>query len=480
MTVGRRIALGTGFLCLMLALSVLFGTGALRRLMNTGDDIVGDSLPGLALMAQLSRDSAENEIRMARMVAGAGGDDASVRKEMEALSARVDGAVRSYGATVKDDGDRRLFDQVLRRRADYERLSTSCLALLDKGDRDGALRLYSGQMKSAYAAYASANKDLTLYNSTQASALGAKLAREVHRDVRLFVLGGLLALVVGIALAAASVVKIGGLLRSVSGSLDEGAGQVAAAASQVAGSSGSLAQGATEQAASLEETSASLEEMAGMTRRNAENASKAKETARVAREAADAGYEHMKAMHAAVEDIRAASEQIRVILKTIDEIAFQTNILALNAAVEAARAGEAGAGFAVVADEVRSLAQRAAGAARETAEKIEASTVKSRLGVSLSTDVTRSFEAIQGHVRNLAGLVAEIAQASAEQSQGIDQVAKAVSEMDRVVQANASGAEETAAAAEELNAQSSAMRELVDGLVTLAGRRTQAAPTTSA
>ena len=157
--------------------------------------------------------------------------------------------------------------------------------------------------------------------------------------------------------------------------------KLSAAAGQVSSASQSLAEGASEQAASLEETSSSLEEMSSMTKRNAENAQKANELAKQARAAADTGVGDMQAMNAAMDAIKASSDDIAKIIKTIDEIAFQTNILALNAAVEAARAGEAGMGFAVVADEVRNLAQRSAQAAKETAAKIEGAVSKTAQGV---------------------------------------------------------------------------------------------------
>ncbi|MBE2212884.1 MAG: hypothetical protein IAE82_03360 [Opitutaceae bacterium] len=259
-------------------------------------------------------------------------------------------------------------------------------------------------------------------------------------------------------------------VRTVITSLATNAEQTSSASHLISASSQRVADGASEQAAALEETSASLEEMSGQTRQNAENASRAKELASETRTAADTGVDQMRAMTAAMHEIKDSSTSIAKILKSIDEIAFQTNILALNAAVEAARAGEAGAGFAVVAEEVRALAQRSANAARETAESVDSSLAKSDRGVETSQKVSAQLEQIVARARQMDELMAGVANASTEQARNIGEVNTAVGRMDQVTQTNAATAEEAASAAAELNAQAGHLHEAVADLSSLFGR----------
>jgi methyl-accepting chemotaxis protein len=277
------------------------------------------------------------------------------------------------------------------------------------------------------------------------------------------IIGGLsiLVMVLGFVFAYTTGVGLNRVLARIAGSLSDGSAQVASAAGQVSAASQTLAEGAGQQAASLEETSSAMEEMASMSARNSENAQKANDLAKQTREAADQGAVHMQTMSAAMEAIKVSSDDIALIIKTIDEIAFQTNILALNAAIEAARAGEAGMGFAVVADEVRNLAQRSAEAAKETAAKIEGAIGRTSQGVGISLKVVRALNNIVVKVRQVDELVAEVASASREQTQGVSQINAALGQMDKVTQSNAANAEQSAAAAQELNAQAETMKESV-------------------
>jgi methyl-accepting chemotaxis protein len=252
-------------------------------------------------------------------------------------------------------------------------------------------------------------------------------------------------------------------------SLLECAEQVGAASSQVAAASQQLASGSSQQAASLEETASSLEELATMSQSNAANANQADILMTNNRQIVDQANTSMDELTASMREISQASGDTAKIVKTIDEISFQTNLLALNAAVEAARAGEAGAGFAVVAEEVRNLALRAAEAAKNSADLIEGTIAKVQAGSELVDKTSQAYSQVGVGTGRSKDLVAEIAAASQEQAQGVEQINKAINEMDQVVQRNAANSEESAGASQELNYQAEKMKALVADLVSVVG-----------
>jgi len=261
------------------------------------------------------------------------------------------------------------------------------------------------------------------------------------------------------------------VLRGLAADLSQGSEQVTSAASQVSSLAQGLAQGASEQAASLEETSASTEQITSMTLKNADNS---KDSAKLMADMAQqvsTGNRRLEEMIASMNEITTSSEKISKIIKTIDEIAFQTNILALNAAVEAARAGEAGMGFAVVADEVRNLAQRCAQAAKDTADLIQDSVGKSHEGRRRLEEVSKAISAITEDAEKVKTLVDEVSCGSQEQARGLEQVSKAVGQMEQATQKTASSAEEGATAGEELTAQAQGLHNIVARLQGFVGTR---------
>ena len=237
--------------------------------------------------------------------------------------------------------------------------------------------------------------------------------------------------------------------------------QVAIGSDQVSSGAQALSQGATEQASSIEQLSASIIEISDQVRSNAVNANNATSLVESVGKEIDRSNIHMQEMIRAISEISDKSAQIGRIIKTIDDIAFQTNILALNAAVEAARAGAAGKGFAVVADEVRNLAGQSAQAASETTELIESSISAVLNGTRIADETAESLSSVVTGASKITSLMQDISKASNEQANSIGQVTQGIEQISGVVQTNSATAEESAAASEELSAQAQLLNSLV-------------------
>ncbi len=480
MTVGKRITLG---FTLLLTLITLLATTSWYQSHQISASVRSLALDNqqVQMTADLVTDTLKYRvITFKHIISSNTNEMTELGKQADDQAQKILAGLAVYEKTIDTAEEKQLADKIEPLLNAYRTVAKQMRKLSLEMKDNEAIVLMNNDGAKAYAAFEASVLAVKEFNVKSAEAnhdnVMATLASS--KLVNAIVLG--VSLLLGIIFAIVIIRSISKILKNVSASLAEGAEQTVSAASQVSSASQSLAEGASEQAASLEESSSSLEEMASMTKRNAENAQKASELTKQTRAAADKGAADMQTMITAMDGIKASGDETAKIIKTIDEIAFQTNILALNAAVEAARAGEAGMGFAVVADEVRNLAQRSAQAAKETAAKIEGSLSRAAQGVEISAKVAMSLDEITSKVRQVDELVAEVAGASREQTEGITQINIAVGQMDKVTQSNAANAEESAAAAEELNAQAETMKQSVTELQQLVGGNRSAVQTRTA
>lgn len=260
-------------------------------------------------------------------------------------------------------------------------------------------------------------------------------------------------------------IELSGAMRQVNSSAEE----VANASSQLSSSAQTLSQGTTEQASSVQELAARIKIISEEVRSTADGASDVRSQTRQTGKEVLLCNQKMQNLVEAMERIQTSSEEIEKILKTIDDIAFQTNILALNAAVEAARAGSAGKGFAVVAQEVRDLAGKSAQAAQNTSELIAHSTDAVHIGTEIAQSTADVLLGIVNSIQSVVDAIDHIAVISNEQSESVEQVSEGIGQISVVVQSNSATAEEGAAASEQLSAEAACLKELV-GQFTLASR----------
>jgi len=476
-TISKRIIFLAAALCALNVFIVIWGMVGLSRVQEVGAAVSNQNLPGVTQTSILNYLPMINMVRLYRLLDPISAQERKAIEEATLEDTRkFRAADKIYNTVITTPEQRQAYDELGRRHEKYLALRASYLQVVET-DQVAARKILTVDMKAALEAFSEQTLMMMQKAADDGDAGGKSLVSTARSTSLTLMVIGLLGIGLSAGFAFFIIRGTNRALTSVATTLNEAATQVTAAAAQVSNASQSLAEGSSEQAASLEETSASLEEINSQTMRNTESADNARTLADDTRQATEQGTRQMGEMVAAMNDIKVSSDNIAKIIKTIDEIAFQTNILALNAAVEAARAGEAGAGFAVVAEEVRNLAQRAAQAARETAGKIDDSIQKSARGADLSTRVSDGLGQIAEKINRMNELVGEIATASKEQAQGVKQVGGAVSAMDKITQSNAGNAEETASAATELKSQATSMLENVGHLMALVRGGTGAAET---
>jgi methyl-accepting chemotaxis protein len=379
-------------------------------------------------------------------------DKNDLDKEIGDGIAATNEQIDKWGATDMDDSERAEFNKMVNLRDTWLEGVKKMLAFSHAKQTDQAMDTFHKEVDPAFDSFSEVVNKLIVENDAAVNN-GTTVISQIAAAARHGLAIGIFISVVIAGIVVRVILTTNRQLRNLVKTLADNASHLGDSSTQVSSSSQTLAQGASESAASLEETSSSLEEISSMTKRNADTAHQASVLSNEANAVSNKGNAAMAKMNTAITDIQKSAAETAKIIKTIDEIAFQTNLLALNAAVEAARAGEAGKGFAVVAEEVRNLAMRSGEAAKNTASLIEGSVENAKNGVAIADEVAKALTEITTASGKVNMLVAEIAAASQEQSQGVNQVNQAIQQMDKVTQGNAAAAEESAASAEELNSQ---------------------------
>ena len=500
-----RVALSMTFLAALLAALMAISLVRMNALTSDIDALASTRVPKIILGAR----GIETLLQSARHKGNVlvSEDDAEIRKEAAAITdnaTRLAGISGQVDGLVADSAERRLLDAIAAARAAHAPLEKQFLDLVDKGLTSSAKDLMTRKLRAVETKYVDAMSEFVAF---QASAIESDSRATHEAQVRTSALMvSLTVIALAIALAATIAVTLGirhrfgersyaasvaraiasgdltqrvearkgddaavlaamrkmrDDLASTVGSIRTSAESVGRASRQIASGSAELAGRTEEQASSLEETAASMEELASTVKQTADNAVHADGLADTAASLAERGGAEVGRVVDTMATISQSSSRIADIISVIDGIAFQTNILALNAAVEAARAGEEGRGFAVVAAEVRALAHRSADAAKEIKSLIGESVERVDAGTRLVEQAGATIGTLVTHVKQVRELMRSIAEASAEQSRGVQQVNKTVTEMDKVVQQNAHAVHETAQAAEAMRAQADRLLETV-------------------
>ncbi len=390
------------------------------------------------------------------------------KQEFREASGKMQGALAQLQPLLDTENSRRGFNQLNAQFAALLGAHEELLQALDRQQFD-VVQKTSEEKVMPLALAISSGAAAFLEQETRGMAQSAR-SEESAETASAWIVVCLIGLAVLIGAIVLGIVRsINRALRQLASEMAGRAGQVATAAEQASSASQALAQAASQQAASLQETAGSSQEAGAVTRKNLQNSQAAVQFVEEADAQVGSANRTLEQMVGSMQQIIGSSGKISRIIKVIEEIAFQTNILALNAAVEAARAGAAGMGFAVVADEVRNLAQRCAGAARDTAGLIEESITTSNGGKARLAQVVEAIESITASSGKVKSLVREVDQGSQDQSRSIEQISAAINQMQRVTQNTAANAQQGASASVEMNSQASAMKAIVERLKEMVG-----------
>ncbi|MES2259817.1 MAG: methyl-accepting chemotaxis protein [Pseudomonadota bacterium] len=501
--IGTRLAAGFGIVIVLLGGIVVVAERSLAALNQATEQIVDDRYPQVALATELLSQVNENAISMRNMLLADNPD--MLKAETAAIEAgekSIAAGLQRLQGMLSSDAGRKAYQDMLELRTKYQAGQAEFMKLASSGGTVDASTLLMTTLRQDQLNYIARIKGF-LAGGGKLMTKSGKEAAELYRQKRLHIwllAGAACILAAGLALwitrsitepinAAVRIARtvaggdlsshievhsrdeIGQLqqalkemnasLRKIVSEVRGGTDAIALATCEIAQGNMDLSGRTEQQAGSLEETASALEQLTATVSQNADHTRAAQQRAQDASDVAGGSSRLVEQVVATMDAISDASRRIADITGVIDGIAFQTNILALNAAVEAARAGEQGRGFAVVASEVRNLAQRSAAAARDIKGLIEDSSISVNNGSKLAQQAGETMHNVVASVARVAGIVGEIAAASAEQSSGLGQVNQAVALMDEATQQNAALVEQAAAAAQSLQERAATLAQLV-------------------
>jgi methyl-accepting chemotaxis protein len=471
-TIRQRINLGFASITMIAVAFGLFSIIRFSWIKAEATNIVQQSLPAMVRAGNLAEQfqalGDQSSVLFMKEIMSPNDDlRAGFADQIQTNLLAVEYLARDYSSHVMEPDERKLFTGFRTSLDAYKEVFDQGIELCSTGKAQDAMELKEGRLEPALQDLMGQVHQIESANKAKGEAAGRRIQVAVDDAQKGVWIGVVFLLLAAGAVSLVIIFTTTNILNLVAISLTTAADKIKQTGAQVAGSSQSVSQNAAEQAGSIQKVSGLLEQTIIFSNTNANQARLATEIAQQTHATAAAGTKTMAELDTAVQEINAASGDIAKILRTIDEIAFQTNILALNAAVEAARAGEAGMGFAVVADEVRNLAQRSAQAAKETAGRIEATLAKAAKGAELSRRLKDNFAEILSQAGKMDKIDQQLAGISREQADGITEINTSVAQLDKVTQSNATNAAESATVAEELNGQAQMLKQTVAELLLL-------------
>jgi methyl-accepting chemotaxis protein len=500
---GARLGLSFGAVLLLTVAMAAMSVMRLQSVLHASGEMEGAKKKAELAELWYSGNLYNDAMTEARLRAFSADDAHAIDAKMKEKSAEVSKAKQALADMIVLEEGKRLLARTAELRAVYLDLRSTVFKELDSGKTPAELKdLIDSKMRPALVAYDESVAELAARQRRVFDEAKASVDATVDASKILIIVCGTLALALGAGLAwlltvsitrpldeaveVARTVAEGDLTARIEVRSKDETGQLMAAmqamtanlnrivarvrtgtetistgSTQIAAGNQDLSARTEQQASSLEETASSMEELTSTVQQNAENARMGNQLAASASQTAEKGGGVVSQVVSTMGEIHASAKKVVDIIAVIDGIAFQTNILALNAAVEAARAGEQGRGFAVVAGEVRTLAQRSAAAAKEIKALIDDSVSKVETGTRLVNEAGMTMADVVDSVKRVSDIMSEIASASQEQRDGIEQVNQAITQMDEMTQQNAALVEEAAAAASSMQDQAVSLTEAV-------------------